>query len=94
MYGFYSTSSYYSTFQCLLQLQSIVFFQYHLTLFTDGPGLVLHWSLKILCGFIKRFASSFPQNISIYLLFNPIKAEINESKSEEIQLEIINNKGS
>lgn len=68
-------------------------FQYHLTLFTHGQGLVLQWSLKILCGF-KRFASSFPENISIYPLFNLIKVEIDESKSDEIQLEIINNKGS
>lgn len=43
---------------------------------------------------LKRFASSFPENISIYLLFNLIKVEIDESKSDEIQLEIINNKGS
>lgn len=33
-------------------------------------------------------------NISMYLLFNLIKAETDESNSEEIQLEIINNKGS
>lgn len=43
---------------------------------------------------LKRFASSFPENISIYPLFNLIKVEIDESKSDEIQLEIINNKGS
>lgn len=43
---------------------------------------------------LKRFASPFPQNIPIYLLFNLIKVETDESKSEEIQLEINNNKGS